>query len=89
MGDRRAFLEESNRYFELLEGVMDTISVEVVGKGLAEPQFHIFSETLTPCPSEESGLFHEFPTWPVSIDEVRQTSCRQDLVWTFVSLLPA
>lgn len=71
MGDRREFLEENSDYFDLLERVMAVISTEVVAKGLTEPHFHIFSETLVPCPSEETGLFDEFPTWPLSKEEVR------------------
>ena len=50
---------------------MTTVSHEVVGKGLEPPLFHIFSETLNPCPSGETGLFDEFPTWPVELDQVR------------------
>lgn len=65
MGDRRGFLGESLEYFHLLEVFMDTVTKEVVGKGLEPPLFHVFSETLVPCPTEETGLFDEFPTWPV------------------------
>lgn len=71
MGDRRAFQEGTLEYFELLEGFMDTVSTEVVNKGLQPPLFHIFSETLVPCPSLDTGLFDEFPAWPVDLDEVR------------------
>lgn len=65
MGDRRDILGESKEYFVLLELFMDTVSEEVVRKGLDPPLFHVFSETLMPCPSEDTGLFEEFPTWPV------------------------
>ena len=51
---------------------MTPVSQEVVGKGLELPLFHIFSETLIPCPSGETGLFDEFPTWPVELDQVRR-----------------
>lgn len=71
MGDRRAFQDGNNAdYFQLLELLMETIVEDVVNMGLPKPLFHIFSETLAPCPSEETGLFDEFPTWPVSLDQV-------------------
>lgn len=71
MGDRRAFQGSSLDYFRLLDVFMDTVSQEVMAMGLEAPLFHVFSETLIPCPSEESGLFDEFPTWPIELDEVR------------------
>ena len=71
MGDRRAFQEGTLEYFALLEQFMDTVSTEVTKKGLDPPLFHIFSETIIPCPSSDTGLFDEFPTWPVALDEVR------------------
>lgn len=74
MGDRREYLDQNDQYFAMLESVMATISTEVVDKGLLEPYFHIFSETLAPCPSEETQLFGEFPAWPLGDDEVR-TKC--------------
>lgn len=70
MGDRREWQDGSAEYFELLELIMGTISAEVVGRGLQAPLFHVFSETLVPCPSGEEGLFDEFPTWPVGVDQV-------------------
>ncbi|CAM9392138.1 unnamed protein product [Scytosiphon promiscuus] len=74
MGDRHKFTDMHPEYFERLEEVMSTVSQEVTRRGLAEPMFHIFSETVMPCPSEKKGLFHEFPTWPVAADEV--AACR-------------
>lgn len=65
MGDRRAMLGESLGYFYLLEQFMDTVSKEVVRKGLVPPLFHVFSETLIPCPQDDTGIFDEFPSWPV------------------------
>lgn len=65
MGDRRASLGASVEYFNLLELFMDTVSKEVVRKGLKPPLFHVFSETLIPCPTEDTGGFDEFPSWPV------------------------
>lgn len=72
MGDRREFQDGNEEYFQLLELIMTTMSVEVVDKGLQKPLFHVFSETLVPCPSENTGLFDEFPTWPVGVDQVRK-----------------
>eukprot|EP00752_Nemacystus_decipiens_P015076 g13430.t1 len=71
MGDRRKFFQDGNtQYFELLELIMSTISEEVVDRGLPLPLFHVFSETLAPCPSGETGLFDEFPHWPVGVDKL-------------------
>lgn len=71
MGDRREFQDGNAEYFRMLELIMATISAEVVGRGLSAPLFHVFSETVLPCPSGEAGLFEEFPTWPVGVDKVR------------------
>ena len=71
MGDRREFQDGTLNYFRLLDVFMHTVSQTVVGKGLAPPLFHIFSETLLPCPSKQSGFFDEFPAWPVQLDQVR------------------
>ena len=65
MGDRRDMLRASLEYFLFLEAFMDTVSKEVVRKGLQPPLFHAFSEALMPCPSEDMGTFDEFPVWPV------------------------
>lgn len=75
MGDRRKFFDKGNdRYFQLLEAFMGTISAGVTQRGLLSPVFHIFSESLRPCPSETTGLFEEFPTWPVELDQVSRSS---------------
>ena len=76
MGDRREFQDGSLDYFALLDLFMTTVSQQVVGKGLVPPLFHIFSETLVPCPSGETGLFDEFPVWPVELDQVSKALCR-------------
>lgn len=65
MGDRRVMLGEAKEYFHLLEMFMDTVSKEVVKMGLEPPLFHVFSETLIPCPPKDTGIFDEFPSWPV------------------------
>eukprot|EP00903_Cladosiphon_okamuranus_P019481 g17914.t1 len=72
LGDRRGFQEGNGEYFQLLEHIMDTIAVEVVQRGLQVPLFHVFSETLVPCPPEETGLFDEFPRWPVVVDKIQE-----------------
>lgn len=71
MGDRREFQDTNTNYFDLLEAIMADISAEVVRKGMAKPLFHVFSETLMPCPSGDEGVFDEFPTWPVGVEKVR------------------
>ena len=70
MGDRRALYDASLKYYELLERVMDNISEAVMEKGLERPLFHVFSETIQRCPSEATGLFDEFPLWPITLDQV-------------------
>lgn len=70
MGDRRAFQQGSSQYFQHLESFMDVVSTEVVEMGLEPPVFHVFSETVLPCPSPHAGLFDEFSTWPVELDQV-------------------
>lgn len=71
LGDRsKLIVEDFNAYVVLLEAFMDTVAESVVFRGYDEPVFHIFSETSLPCPSSESGIFDEFPTWPVEMDQV-------------------
>lgn len=70
LGDRRVTQDLSEEYYRLLDMFIDTLTTMVVKKGLDSPMFHIFTETLHPCPSMETGLFDELPTWPVVIDEV-------------------
>lgn len=69
MGDRREYQDGSLEYLLLLDAFMDTFSKQVVEMGLETPLFHIFSETLLPCPSK-NGSFDEFPAWPVNVDQV-------------------
>lgn len=75
MGDRRAYENSTAAdYFKLLEQFMETVTEEVVvGKGLSPPVFHVFSETVEPCPAAEAGAFEEFPAWPVEDDQVRKS----------------
>lgn len=83
LGDRREFQDGNDEYFQLLELIMDDITAEVVQKGLLAPLFHVFSETLVPCPSGEAGLFDEFTRWPVGVDKVRDTisGCMRNGGW--------
>lgn len=62
LGDRREFQAGTLEYFQLLDLLMQTVSHGVLGKGLKPPLFHVFSETLAPCPSEATCLFDEYPT---------------------------
>ena len=50
---------------------MISVSSAVIAKGMMQPTFHVFSETLAPCPSEDTRLFDEFPAWSIEADEVR------------------
>ena len=58
-------------YIENLEGVMDVISTATEEKKMRPPLFHVFTETLMPCPSQETGLFDEFPSWAIEADQVQ------------------
>ena len=71
MGDRRDIEQATSEYFQLLDNFMEAVTEGVVRKGQAEPTFHVFSETLFPCPFAENGTFPEFPAWPVEMDQVR------------------
>ena len=72
MGDRRGLQQATLEYFQLLDNFMEAVTEGVVGKGHAAPTFHVFSETLFPCPSEANGTFTEFPVWPVEMDQVKK-----------------
>eukprot|EP00752_Nemacystus_decipiens_P015660 g13975.t1 len=74
LGDRREFQDADEEYFQRLQLIMDTVTAEVVRRELRAPLFHVFSETLAPCPSEETGLFDEFPTWPVRMEQIQECS---------------
>ncbi|CAM9300435.1 unnamed protein product [Ectocarpus sp. 8 AP-2014] len=72
MGDRRAYYDGSTQYFDSVELIMETVADEVRQRGLPEPLFHVFSETLSPCPSTVTGLFEEFSAWPVELDQIEE-----------------
>ena len=72
MGDRREAFEKAPKYLEKVERIMTEMSQVVENKELQPPLFHVFSETSTPCPSRETGIFDEFPSWPVVLDQVRK-----------------
>lgn len=66
LGDRAKKLSKStDDYPWYLETFMTTLTAAVADRGLDPPRFHVFSETATPCPSEDTGTFPEFPMWPV------------------------
>lgn len=70
MGDRRVLQTEvTGEYFEYLHDFMDVVTDAVLAKGLEAPKFHVFTETLLPCPSRDTGFFPEFPLWPISRDQ--------------------
>ncbi|CAM9440698.1 unnamed protein product, partial [Ectocarpus fasciculatus] len=77
------FAEKHPEYFQRLEDVMFTISHHVELKALATPVFHIFSETFSPCPSNDTGTFDEFPTWPVEADQLAGCSSAEARNGTF------
>ncbi|CAN0194489.1 unnamed protein product, partial [Scytosiphon promiscuus] len=62
---------------------MATVSQQVELKGLATPLFHVFTETFLPCPSEQTGLFNEFPAWPVAADQVAACSSSEPAIEIF------
>lgn len=70
MGDRRVIQDIPDDYFKRLEELMETITSTVLESGLAVPLFHVFTETLMPCPSSETGTFDEMPQWHVNKEEV-------------------
>lgn len=76
LGDRLKTLKSSmNSYFEYLERFMDRVTTAVTQRGLDPPTFHVFSETVEPCPSEETGTFPEFPIWPIEPYQVCLLRC--------------
>lgn len=72
LGDRAELSPaDGDDYFRLLEAFMEVVTKRVVDKTRNKLVFHIFSETLLPCPSSQNGTFEEFPFWKVEIDQVR------------------
>jgi len=87
MGDRRMYQSGTLEYLKMMERIMDQISEAVSEKGLETPVFHVFSETVRRCPSEEAGLFEEFPTWAVAPEEVRCILQKnKSVTWTEVEI---
>ncbi|CAN0162597.1 unnamed protein product [Ectocarpus fasciculatus] len=72
MGDRRAYYDGNPQYFRNVELITETVTDEFRRRGLPEPMFHLFSETLNPCPSAVTGLFDEFPTWPIELEQIAE-----------------
>lgn len=62
----------TREYRRRLDKLIFAVSEAVKAEGQLPPMFHIFSETVEPCPSEETGVFDEFPEWPLEADEVRR-----------------
>ena len=61
----------TKKYRSILDKLIFAVSEAVEAEGQLSPQFHVFSETVEPCPSEETGAFDEFPDWPLEADEVQ------------------
>lgn len=74
MGDRRLITGTNDDYFGMLEALMDSITESVLTRRSTPPKFHVFTETLLPCPSGETGAFGEFASWPVELRQVRRKS---------------
>ncbi|CAN0282812.1 unnamed protein product [Ascophyllum nodosum] len=74
MGDRRPAKRDQLRYFKQIEVFMTTVSEVVLEQGMQPPLFHIFTETALPCPDPKTGLFPEFPMWPVELDQAKACS---------------
>ena len=72
LGDVLMPFERHSKYLSAVEELMDAITEVVEEKGLEPPLFHVFSETIKPCPSLETKSFDEFPTWPIESHQVRK-----------------
>lgn len=70
LGDRISAAARNPHYIDHLEALMELISLAVARKGLSPPLFHVFTQTFMPCPSQDSALFDEFPSWPMENDQV-------------------
>lgn len=88
MGDREMYVEKGfSAYFEYLEAFMNTVTrVVEEDMGMQAPLFHVFSETMEPCPNTETGIFDEFPEWPVQMDQVRIVHASRNGSFLVVSL---
>lgn len=77
LGDREQYIGDSfSGYFRFLEAFMDSVADIVQDMGQPRPMFHVFSETAKPCPNAKTGLFEEFPKWPVVMNQVWPTRSR-------------
>ena len=72
LGDVLLPFEILSKYLSAMEEMMDAITEVVMEKGLKPPLFHVFSETIKPCPSLETKSFDEFPTWPIESQQVKK-----------------
>lgn len=85
LGDRKVFWNGDLEYFRLLDAFMDVVTKGVLDMGLPSPLFHVFSETLQPCPPPDTGIFPEFSAWPpVELDQVPAVCSDSDRQWLFV-----
>ena len=72
LGDIHLPFEVMSTYLSAVEELMDTVTEVVVDQGLEPPLFHVFSETMEPCPSLETNSFDEFPTWAIGSRQVKK-----------------
>ena len=72
LGDVLPPFEILSKYLSAVEELMDTVTEVVKEKALEPPLFHIFSETIKPCPSLETNSFDEFPTWAIESHQVKK-----------------
>lgn len=62
----------TKEYRRRLDKLMFAVSAAVEAGWQSSPLFHIFSETVEPCPAEETGAFDELPDCPLEGNEVRR-----------------
>lgn len=71
MGDRAGLDRTPEEFLTRLNGFMDTVTEVTAELGIAQPVFHVFSESQQPCPHADTATFEEFPLWPVDMNEVK------------------
>ena len=72
LGDVLLPFESLSKYLTAIEEMMGVMTEVVEEKGLEPPLFHIFSETIKPCPSLETNSFDEFPAWAIEPQQVKK-----------------
>ncbi|CAM9998318.1 unnamed protein product [Ascophyllum nodosum] len=72
LGDVLLPFESLSKYLTAIQEMMGVMTEVVEEKGLEPPLFHIFSETIKPCPSLETNSFDEFPAWAIEPQQVQE-----------------